>query len=351
MLRQFSARRIIFFFLFDWLSTLSLFYFSSLLRPGLGNLPDAFLEMLSFIGILQGGNRVDWLAVDPNQILIPQVFAIIALIWPFYFFVFSVYDGRRNETLTAELLNIFLAICTATTMLAGLLYFTYRETSRVIIIIFFFMDVATLISSRVVLWVYRWKVMPQHEKHHRAVIIVGAGLVGRNVAQELRKYAWANLSLIGYVDDDPHKQDQQFDGVPVLGMLDHMAAIVAEHKVQDAVVTLPLRAHKRIVEMCQNLQQLGVHVYVVPDLFALSFPSATLDGFGGIPVIDLGQASIQGWRRLAKRTFDTLAVTIGLILLSPLLLIVAIMIKLDSPGPVFYRQSRVGENGRLFTML
>jgi len=92
-------------------------------------------------------------------------------------------------------------------------------------------------------------------------------------------------------------------------------------------------------------------VYVVPDLFALSFPSATLDGFGGIPVIDLGQPSIYGWRRLAKRTFDTLAVTPGLILLSPLLLIVAIAIKLDSPGPVFYRQSRVGENGRLFTML
>ena len=76
-----------------------------------------------------------------------------------------------------------------------------------------------------------------------------------------------------------------------------------------------------------------------------------MDGFGGIPVIDLGQASIQGARRLAKRTFDTLAVTIGLILLSPLLLIVAIIIKLDSPGPVFYWQSRVGENGRLFTML
>jgi exopolysaccharide biosynthesis polyprenyl glycosylphosphotransferase len=104
------------------------------------------------------------------------------------------------------------------------------------------------------------------------------------------------------------------------------------------------------VETCQILQQLGVHVYVVPDLFALSFPSATLDGFGGIPVIDLGQPSIYGWRRLAKRTFDTLAVTLGLILLSPLLLIVAIAIKLDSPGPVLYKQKRIGENGFPFLM-
>jgi exopolysaccharide biosynthesis polyprenyl glycosylphosphotransferase len=185
----------------------------------------------------------------------------------------------------------------------------------------------------------------------RTVIVVGAGLVGQNIVQELKKYAWANTNLIGYVDDDPHKQGQQFDGMSVLGTLDQMATLIAAHQVQEAVVALPMRAHKRIVETCRILQHLGVRVYVVPDLFALSFPSATLDGFGGIPFIDLGQPSIYGWRRLAKRTFDTLAVTLGLILLSPLLLIVAIVIKLDSPGPVFYRQSRVGENGRLFTML
>jgi exopolysaccharide biosynthesis polyprenyl glycosylphosphotransferase len=133
--------------------------------------------------------------------------------------------------------------------------------------------------------------------------------------------------------------------------LDDMAAIVTAHQVQDVVVALPLRAHKRLVETCQILQHLGVRVYVVPDLFTLSFPSARLDGFGGIPVIDLGQPGIHGGRRLAKRTFDTLAVTLGLILLSPLLLMVAIAIKLDSSGSVFYRQSRVGENGRMFTML
>ena len=350
MLRQFSARRILFFFLFDWLGTLTMLYLAASLRIEFGNLPDAFLALLSRMGIHPGGAWADWTAVDPGRILTSQVFVLIALIWPFYFFVFSVYDGRRNETLKAELLNVFLAACTSTVTLAGVLYLTYRETSRVIFILFFFLDVALLLGSRVVLWAYRLK--PTHRQTSRhAVIIIGAGLVGHNIVGELRKYAWANIRLTGYVDDDLRKQSQRFDGIPVLGMLDDMAAIVAAHQVQDAIVALPLRAHKRIVETCQILQHLGVRVYVVPDLFALSFPSATLDGFGGIPVIDLGQPSIYGGRRLAKRTFDTLAVTLGLILLSPLLLIVAIAIKLDSPGPVFYRQSRVGENGRLFTML
>jgi len=349
MLRQFSAKRIIFFFMFDWLGTLALFYFSSLLRPEIGNLPKAFLDVLAYMGILPTANFVDWFAVDPNQILIPQVFILIALIWPFYFFVFSVYDGRRNETLKVELLNTFLAICTSTIMLAGLLYFTYRETSRLIIVIFFSMDVALLLGGRMILWVYRLKGIRRLD-NRRAVMIIGAGLVGKNMVQELRKYAWADINLVGYVDDDPNKQGQKIDGMPVIGTLNDISAIVSANHIQAAVVALPLRSHKKIVETCLALQQIGVRVYVVPDLFALSFPSAVVDGFGGIPVIDLGQSNPHNLRRLIKRTFDTFAAIVSLTLLSPLLLVIAIVIKLDSPGPVFYRQPRVGENGRLFTM-
>lgn len=350
MLRQFSVRRIIFFFLLDLLGTLAMLYLAASLRIEVGKLPEGFLALLRAAGIPQGDTWANWAKADPSSIFVPQVFVLIALIWPFYFFIFSIYDGRRNETLRAELLNVFFAICTSTITLAGALYLTYRETSRITFIIFFFLDVLLLIIGRVALYGFRIKYRPR-QSGRRAVIIVGAGAVGQNIAQELKKYAWANTNLIGYVDDDPHKQGEQFNGMPILGTLDHMAALVAAHQVQDAVVALPLRAHTRIVEMCQNLQHLGVRVYVVPDLFALSFPSATLDGFGGIPVIDLGQPSIYGWRRLAKRTFDTMAVALGSILLSPLLLVIAIAIKLDSPGPVFYRQSRIGENGRLFTML
>jgi len=350
MLRQYSAKRIVFFSLIDWLGTLAMLYAAVFLRIKLGNLPNAYLALLRLMGIQPGVGWADWTVIDPNLILVPQVFVLIALIWPFYFFVFSVYDGRRNETLKAELINVFLAICTAMITLAGVLYLTYRETSRIIFIVFFFLDVGLLLGSRVVLWTYRLKLAPRQSSRH-AVVVVGAGLVGRNIVRELRKYAWADIRLVGYLDDDPQKQGIQFEGIPVLGTLDDFTNLIEAHQVQDAIVALPLRAHKRIVETCQNLQQLGVRVYVVPDLFALSFPSARLEGFGGIPVIDLGQPGIYGGRRVAKRIFDTLAATIGLILLSPMLLFVAIAIKLDSPGPVFYRQARVGENGRLFTML
>jgi exopolysaccharide biosynthesis polyprenyl glycosylphosphotransferase len=350
MLRQFSTRRVVFFFLFDWLGTLAMFYLAASLRVEVGNLPDAFLALLRLMGIPQGGTLTEWATASPSLFLVPQVLILIALTWPSCFITFSIYDGRNNETLKAELLNVFLAICLSTLALAGFLYLSYRDTSRITFILFFFLDVMFLLSGRIVLRVYRLAGAPRHPSRG-AVIVVGAGPVGQNVVQELKKYASANIDLIGFLDDDPHKQGGRFCEVPVMGPLADMASIVVAHRVREAIVALPLHAHKQIVSTCKTLQQLRVRVYVVPDLFALSFPSATLDGFGGIPVIDLGQPGIHGWPRIAKRAFDTLAVTPGLILLSPLLLMVAVAIKLDSPGPVLFRQTRVGENGCLFTML
>jgi exopolysaccharide biosynthesis polyprenyl glycosylphosphotransferase len=117
------------------------------------------------------------------------------------------------------------------------------------------------------------------------------------------------------------------------------------------VVALPPRAHEELIAICHSLQNLGVAVNVVPDLFALSFPNASLDGFGGIPVIHLGQAGVYGWQHASKRVFDVLIVIIGLLFLWPLLGIIALLIRLDSKGPILYRQVRIGEHGRLFTML
>jgi exopolysaccharide biosynthesis polyprenyl glycosylphosphotransferase len=105
------------------------------------------------------------------------------------------------------------------------------------------------------------------------------------------------------------------------------------------------------VGVCGTLQKLAVHVHVIPDLFALSFPSASLEGFGGIPVINLGRPGIVGWRRVFKRMFDAAAASLALLLVSPVLLVVAILIKLDSPGSVIFKQKRIGENGQPFSML
>ncbi|MBI5649254.1 MAG: sugar transferase [Chloroflexi bacterium] len=347
MLRQFSVRRIIGFFLIDSFGSLAMLALAGWLRFQAGGVPTPIAELLTTLRIQVGGTIEPELKFGSVPL---EVFALVAIVWPLFFISFAIYDGRRNETIHQELLNVFLAVCVAMVVLAGILFLTYRETSRVVFLLFFGFDVALLLGARVVLHAYRLR-LPNHDSvAQRVALVVGAGKVGQNAAAQLKKYAARRVRVVGYLDDDPACEAKSFDGVPVLGTLHQVSAVKSAYAIQDAIVALPLDAHERLVTICRQLHKLGVRVYVIPDLFALSFPGATLDGFGGIPVIDLGQPGIHGWRRFIKRVSDSLAVAVGLILIAPLLALVALWIKLDSPGPIFYRQERIGENGRVFAM-
>ncbi|MHC4617461.1 MAG: sugar transferase [Planctomycetota bacterium] len=348
MFRRFSIRRIVGLFVLDWAGTLAVLLLSAYLRDALGTLPNPLLKLGQILGI---SLSPWWIDANLKDILAPQVFVLVALIWPFFLVIFSVYDGRHNETLKAELFNVLLAICVSTMTLAGALYFTYRETPRILFLIFFVLDVALLLGSRVALWAYRRSLNGRYLAQQSAVIVIGAGPVGQGAVRQFRRYDWPDLNLIGYIDDDPSKQGQQFEGLPVLGTPEQIPSLVQRHRVREALVALPLRAHERLVEVCETLQTLSVRVHVIPDLFALSFPSAALDSFGNIPVINLGRPITYDWQRFFKRLFDTLAASLALALLSPFLLVIAALVKLGSPGPVLYKQQRIGEHGQPFTML
>jgi exopolysaccharide biosynthesis polyprenyl glycosylphosphotransferase len=214
---------------------------------------------------------------------------------------------------------------------------------------FWILDVLLLLGGRFVLYVIR-RSRRQNHNQHKVVLMVGAGKVGEDAVKNFHQYAWISIHVIGFVDDSHDKQGRNISGLPVLGTLDQVEEIVAVHRVTDTIIALPMRAHERIVDVCRKLQRLSVRVHVIPDLFSLSFPNAALEGFGGIPAIDLGRPGISEWQRLWKRTFDLVITSIIVVLISPFLLLIAILIRLDSHGPVIYRQLRIGENGQLFTM-
>ncbi len=345
MLRQFSYKRIVAFALFDWLGTLTMLWGASSLRLWLGQTPAALVALADALGI----PVLVWETFTRSDTLTWQVIVLVGTVWPILFISFHVYDGRYNDTLKTELVNVALAIFAATLTLSGLLFFTYQATSRILFAMFFFLDILLLLGMRVLWWGMRYRSRNHNSTH--AVLIIGAGTVGKRVASEIDRYNKGRITLVGFVDDDQQKQQTIINDLPILGTLEEIPQVVQNQHIQDAVVALPLHAHERLVQICHKLQELGVHVHVVPDLFALSFPSATLDGFGGIPVIDLGQPGIYGWQRVFKRTFDVISTTLILCLVWPLMLVIALWVKLDSSGPIFYRQKRIGENGHPFYML
>ncbi len=346
VLTRVPARCIVVYLLTDCLGTLAALCLAACMRSWIGNLPRPLASLLHELRIPFG---VVGRGVDPRLLLTPQLLVLVAVIWPSFLLAFSVYDGHRNITPGAKIASVTKAVATSTLCLAGALYLTYREVPRLLFLLFFVLDMGLLHGARVLLWAYR-RVHGAAQSRSPAVLVVGAGPAARTAAHELRRYAAADLHLAGYVDEGPAPRARELDGLPVLGTLADVPLLVATHKVQDALVALPLAAHEALVSVCRTLQGLGVRVHVVPDLFALSFPNAALDGFGGIPVIALGQPGLSGWQRRLKRAFDSAVAAALLVLLWPVLALIAVLIRLDSPGPAIYRQERVGENGRHFTM-
>ena len=326
MLRRFSVDFIIFSMFLDALLTAAALHGAVLLRPGLpASLPG--LQPLNMIR------------------LPPHLYLIAPLLWVLVLLVASAYDPRRTYRAADEFGRVASGSLLASLCFAGLLYLTERGVSRWLFLTFIALNSFLLLFWRAAARL-AWKAVKTPPARHR-VLVVGAGEVGRRVAQEIRQYTWASLELVGFLDDDPAKRKC---GLPVLGSLDDAARVVREYGVEDVIIALPRRAHARLDQLVQALHELPVRVLVIPDYFALALYRASVEDFAGIPMINLRAPALNGFQRLVKRAFDLVVGGILTLLALPVMGIVALAVKLDSPGPVLFRQQRVGENGRLFTM-
>jgi exopolysaccharide biosynthesis polyprenyl glycosylphosphotransferase len=278
------------------------------------------------------------------------VYLIVVLIWSTTFWALSAYDPRRILDPLREAQRLVVAITAALLLLAGVLFFSYRGLSRLLLAYFYLLDLFLVILARA-LWRLAFKTQAHGREDRRRVLILGAGVVGQELAEKLTQKSWVGLDVVGYLDDDLAKQGTEVAGRPVLGTLDQAAALIEKVGVDEVVLALPLHAYQRMRALVTEMQQLPVHIKVVPDFFALTFFAAKLEELDGIPLIGLKEPVISGTKRLAKRIMDLILGVICLLVFGPLMLIIALLIKLDSRGPVLFEQGRVGENGRVFKML
>lgn len=284
-----------------------------------------------------------------SQAQIPwPAYGMMSLIWGVVFLLLSVYQPERRLRAADELQSVTLAVTLSTLVFAGALYFSFRQTSRLQILMFALLDLALLVVFRLVVrLVFRWPSLYGHD-HQRHVLVVGAGSVGREAAAMIQEYAWTGLHMVGFLDDNPRVETNRW---PVLGPVDQAARVVQEYGVHEVIVALPLRAHHKLAELVTSLQDMAVNVRVVPDFYDLVFLRARVEDFGGMPLITLREPALDPFQRAIKRAFDLLVGGSLLLLSLPFMGLIALAIKLDSSGPALFRQRRVGEGGRLFEML
>ena len=328
MFRRFSANFALFSMGMDAILVVLSLIVSTTLRPILSTLP--------FAANIDTPTQAPWL-----------LYPLFAGTWVAILLVLSVYDGRRNFKLFDELTSLTLGSILAMVSMAGTLYLSYREVSRLLFLVFIVLAYLAMVIWRLLA---RWgfRMASERSPQQRQVLIVGAGPVGRELQKQIFQHPYLGLSVAGFLDDDPLKRAIKAD---ILGTLDEAYHIIIEKSVQDVVIALPRRAYERVNRLVAQLHEVPVRVWIIPDYFQLALHKAVIEEFAGMPMFDLRAPALNEYQRMIKRAFDLL---VTLLLLPPtlsLMTVIAIAIRLEGPGPIFFRQQRVGENGRLFAML
>lgn len=179
------------------------------------------------------------------------------------------------------------------------------------------------------------------------VMVLGAGKTGEMLIRTLKRRPGIGLKPVLVLDDDPQKHGM-LHGVPVVGAIELAPGLAKTRKIQYAIVAMPGVPRGKLLNLLERYAHTFTHLLIIPDLFGLSSLWVAARDLGGVLGLEVRQQLLLPSSRLLKLLIDLTATAIGGVLILPFILLIALLIKLDSPGPVFYRQVRIGQGGKPF---
>ena len=290
----------------------------------------------------------DPLLIERYTLAIFGVSLACAVLFPFV----GLYAPQRGVTLFEEvrrLLNAWLLLATAWFAFLFLSK-TGSDFSRVWsiywIVAGFVVHLLVRVAIRMTL-----RTLRRRGYNLRRIAIVGAGELGREIARRIRKTPWSGLEVRGFYDDDPRLHRLMVEDVPIHGDIDQLLRDLNGRALDQIWIALPLRAEARIRQLLEGLRRHSVQVRFVPDIFNFTLLHHSMTEIAGLPVINLTESPLEGPNLLLKKLEDFFVSLSVLLLASPVMLLIAVGVKLSSKGPVFYRQERVTWNGGRFWIL
>lgn len=292
-------------------------------------------------------NPAEFLAVRV-KISNALLFLGFTLAWHLVFRLRGLYQSRRIGLAVSEWWEVVKAIALGTLLLSGLaLVVSLQAVDRRFLLVFFVASLLGTLITRGILRLVLGEVR-RRGRNLRNVVIVGCGARGARLGAELWKRPELGYLLLGYVDDLPAPRSP-LHGEPekLLGRLDEVPALLGSLEVDELMICLPVRSHyESIARIVSLAAQMGITVRMPADFFELRLAKAQVTYLDHIPVVTIAGPTTAGLA--TKRAVDLLVASAALLLLAPLLVVIAIAIKLDSRGPVLFSQERVGLGRRRF---
>jgi exopolysaccharide biosynthesis polyprenyl glycosylphosphotransferase len=293
-----------------------------------------------------------FIAVDPAfQLSLVSYLPLVLLLVVFMLISFRfslVYPYQPGRSWVEEIWRIATA-STAGVILLIVVNLIFRPMlySRLVFLYTAILVTVYLGASRLVIMMARGH-LRQYDIGVRRVLLIGAGDVGRMVMRTLAARPDFGLKLVGFLDDNPAKSSTDVGRFKALGSVERAPEVMASHGIQRVIICLPWQTHRTIQRLLRECEQMKVEAFVVPDLFQLTKNQMKVVELNGIPLISTRDISIQGWNLVIKRTFDIAVGVLMALVALPFALLIALAIRLDTPGPIFFRQMRVGKHGKEF---
>jgi Undecaprenyl-phosphate glucose phosphotransferase len=288
------------------------------------------------------------------------VLPVVAAVVPFAYYTQGIYRLRRGRSRVDDFFAVFVGSILAVLLgLFGTVYFqTYfasdvtrsrgaLQISQLVWGLFLILNVVFTYGSREL-------VRQALERRWRAgiglkrILIAGAGDLGRAVADKILEHRELGYQVVGFVDDRATGDHLAHRGLPLLGPLSEAAAIARHEEVDHLYIALPLEEHVKMLDIVAAASRECIELKVVPDLLQFISLRARLEELDGIPIISLNDVPLQGFNAVLKRAIDVAISATALLIAAIPMGLIALLVKATSPGPVLYRQERMGLDGKAF---
>ncbi|WP_309897208.1 undecaprenyl-phosphate glucose phosphotransferase [Archangium sp.] len=274
----------------------------------------------------------------------------VLLVFPITYRQARLYATNRARTHIGEVFEVFKATVMATLIVVALTYFTRERYSRLLLAFLSGYSFVLVSTVRLVLRAVLNEVR-RRGFNLKSIMVIGAGELGQRVIETVESHRELGFRVEGVLTLREEKVGQTVMGVPVVGHVKDVDAMLDAHPVDQVIIAVPLEEQAAVKPLMEQLALRTVDVKVVPDLYQYVTLYGGLEEFGGLPIISLQGDPMSGWNMVAKRVFDVLFALVALVVSGPIMLAVALAVKLTSRGPLLYRQERMGMDGETFHIL
>ncbi len=269
------------------------------------------------------------------------------------FFFSRLYHQRRAVSRIDLIYVVAASAAVGTVMTSGLITILLKGTDiladypRQMIVYVWLFSVICVVAGR--------ELHRQISSHARVAglardraLVVGSGPIAQRIIRQIQANPQLGYTIIGAVNGDV---SHDVEGVAVIGHPEDLPRLIDKYQIDEVIIALPEAPHEDLVQLIAWCQRGRVSIKIYPDVFAYMADGMSVDELGGMPLLSVRDVALRGWKLSLKRGLDIIGGAIGLILLSPIMLVTAILIKLESQGPVFFTQERCGLDGRPFPMI